>query len=527
MRCWPKTRKPLIKRIHADVSRWVIDFAASLPDCQRGPLHMLQTLAKHESPRDHDLTACPEGLKFSLLEVTYSDLVFLEDFSRLASGIVDLIRLYGRGVPIRETEDILRWFEQMQTNPRGGSCLNIGHLDFTCKRRGSIPLLVKSADVQIFHVAPSAISLVITVFPSQDFIKKLNALLSTNARSDTVIMNFDVRRFRITGWGSISAQQVRYRELRELFLRLNKEIVCLIRRHIGVGMAMLGPLPSLEVFTTEGSSTTQSVSTNASQSDSPQERGFWSTLFMGPANPYGYSGENIILYPPDPFSTFKYPVWRGLVDRQKFIASEGCTDEEPAISAELSFSVGALGVLNSLIHHGTIIIGHLSAIRKNLSPTLSGRVGKRFNFRRLGRALGEMMRVMNLEFIVLRMMREVNQTDIRSLCSSLDLIGFTRQENESESHELVDDVLWQISHNYRFSRSQMKLVKESYDVLLGYQSMITAHKTQARMLSFTWVLMVLTSVLACMTFLLLPQELRIEINKVFGEIVKWLHLRLT
>jgi len=126
------------------------------------------------------------------------------------------------------------------------------------------------------------------------------------------------------------------------------------------------------------------------------------------------------------------------------------------------------------------------------------------------------MRVTNTQFLLSRIVAEVDLSTLQDVCSSEGLNGFARGSHEPrESADLLSDVLSHLKSGHDFADSQLGLMRRSYDALVNYESMRINHKIQARLLYLSWVLFVLTGLLTWLTWVLVPQETKTALHAWF------------
>lgn len=287
MRNWLTHRYPLKKRLRIAASRRLINFACGLPRVQRGPLARLQSFGKMEELREHDYTACPDGVTLTPFNVTYFDLCFVEDSYRLCKGLKAMRRdLRPRAGAALANVDLDEWFRHTNQRVGGWSTLNVGNFDFTTLK--DAPALVSDAFVHLSHFLPSAICTQVCVSPTNEFKGRFQRLISTNARHRPTIHRF-LRARR--GW-SISwppTHLIRQEEIEDLFLELNKQVVLVLRQYLRCGWLRLGALPSMEAFVLEEGDRAN---------DAPEHRRFWHSVDMLQAPCFSYTQSEFTIFPP-------------------------------------------------------------------------------------------------------------------------------------------------------------------------------------------------------------------------------------
>ena len=244
-----KPKKTFWQSLRIKGTKKILEFAYNLKEPKLKILEFLKTHAEyHPHPRDYDLIACPSKLEVKLDKVCFSDLFFTEDFSNLQQGLNKLLSDYPSNFG-NQPKDLNEWFDNIYSYGSGGRLSFYISLSFKGKKNLKLIQSLQSADIHLKYISPSFIVLSIIVDPSDEFIKKFNQLIKTNPSRQNEIIGFNVKQ-RIPYLRTISELLVREAEFEELFLDINKSIVLLLRKYLGVGLSCFGSLPCLEILET-------------------------------------------------------------------------------------------------------------------------------------------------------------------------------------------------------------------------------------------------------------------------------------
>lgn len=525
MRNWPRTSPPIRRRIKERLSRLALGFASSLPKFQGGPIHNLQVhLEFNKKLHDYDLTSLPEGLDFSLLEVIYSDIFLQEDYDKLQAGLRNMIEPWKPWwTGGREDEDIPNMFASIRRFRRGGAWYNLNAVDFKRAREVKnppkmTPELADIAYLQLTVISPSIVSLAISVVPSDMFQGRLRELLSRNEKQQTIIDKFSLR-YGLGRSRSISATGVRQGQLERLFLQLQKEIVAILRAYIKTGLAMHGPVPSIQVFVTNREFENELPVTDMRANLSQHELAFWRTFGITPDDYIAYYSEWLTVFPSDSRGDDRYGTWKAVIDRKKFLEGESIEHyggEQSAMRYLSDSKLESLATMASLQEHVNHIAREVTVLREELSPVLVGRIPWLYRLKGTAHLLFRMVKVRQSEFLAKRVRTELNEEDLKYHFAAHGFGGFVRRRHNigDEKVSFVKDLLWQVDQAVKFIEAQLGVLKQSYEDTLETAMANTNLRVQNRIFWLTVAVVGLTLVLVALTWLLTPQVTRDSITQI-------------
>ena len=508
---WPK-RWSLKQRVLLRVSQGLIDFACCLPKVQRGPLARLQLEGKYaRADRNHNNTVMPQGVDLRLLNVVYADLIFVEDFPRLASGLTALSTRFPswlrRG---DEGEQLERWLKSWGRTGPGVGWHTVCYLDFTRGIAKDGPRWADYAHIRLIGFAPSAIAVSIVVTPSDLFARRLRSLLRSQA-GERCILRWVRWRPLDFGFEWHPAWRVRRDEMEDAFLELQTQAVGLIWGHTKAGLAGGGPLPSVEVFVLDRSEGSASQDTAETEEARRRENAFWQSAGMPEDYPFAYRHDWLALRPVDDIPEDRLStVWRALVDRKAFLldteGTRGFADDDHKITYLVSERLGLLAPMLACTEYADRLLRQISALRSELAPVLVGRNRRRFGLRRLGSVVGRMVRIASLDFIVRRMREEIDYKKAEALFEREGIPGLAREAPRDHTPTaLVSQMARYLERVHQYASGQLALLKEAYSEIVAFERIKSEQATQSRLLWLTIVLVVLTTVL---TWQVLPDSTR-------------------
>lgn len=455
MRNWPTHRYPLKKRLRIAASRKLIDFACALPSVQRGPLARLQSFGKMKALREHDHTACPDGVTLTPFNVTYFDLCFVEDFHKLRKGLKAMRRdMKPRAGAMDTTLDLDEWFGQTNQRVGGWFTRHLGNFDFTTLK--DAPALISDAFVHISHFLPSAICTQVCVSPTGEFKERFQRLISTNARHRPTIHRF-LRARR--GW-SISwpaTHLIRQEQIEDLFLELNMQIVRVLRQYLRCGWLPLGALPSTEAFVLEKGDRADAT---------PAHRRFWYSVDLPQAPSLSYTQTEFTIFPPLNALRRRLVEPHRILVNKPLMAKNGTLEqlghEWNTIHARLEDVTHALCPLLAIQKHISDTAKEVATMRNRLSSVLSRprwffprAFVARYGFRR-------MARLNNLVFLHRRLEAEVKADDLK-VFGGTGLTGFKREAlGKTDTGELIENMIWRVEMVTKHIGAQVGVLKDSY-----------------------------------------------------------------
>jgi hypothetical protein len=515
---WPHRRRSIRDDIRLVISEWLIRFACSLRERKSGSLEWLQMLGKEQQPKDYDTTRKPDDLEFGLFEIAYLELFFVEDFAKLQSGLNSLLDRYGFKVSPQNKKDIEEFFHSATSYYSSGGWSNVGFLNFDSEKRASpYSQYFKSAHLQLLHLSPSTMTLVVSVSPSIAVQKRISKLVATDAKRRQIITRFSLRR-GITGSQWIPASMMRQEELEDILVELKKKVTQLLKDSVGgIFVTTYPPLPSLEVFYFEGGKrgTTEQTAqqTELTQaSEMPiKERNFWRTMNMSLDCNYAYKKDWLTLYLPEEWQTTSQldKPYRALIDRRLFQKVESLdlyVNLESAMSHQLSCLFTGVSAPVAIRDFLGKISEEAASIRQYMVPPLT-RAGRYWKTPFKISILFKRKRRLDIQnFSCERIVNELEKEDFVYFSRDYGLQSLKRERyGEGDTASFIDDLIWQIEEESKLIARQVKLLRSYYHDLIN--------------LSLQRTLLVLTVVLVVLAVLAMPENIRVLIYGIVRRIV--------
>lgn len=247
MRGWPKSKFKLTQRVRQFISERLLCQALIRRESSRFWAQLAEEADHMLLPFDGDRNALPKEVELDLRSVVVSDIYFAEEFDAAERGLRRLLsKAQGRGFPQHSSAELRAFFERATSRTGAGGIWNLSGAQF--KKINPF----RGAHIEHVHFllsspAPSFVVLIALVTPSDSFRRSVSRLLSTDSYCDVDITHVRFRPFDLY-FSSGSAVLRRQRELDELFLALNGQIVRGLRKLVKAGMAMEGPLPFIEIY---------------------------------------------------------------------------------------------------------------------------------------------------------------------------------------------------------------------------------------------------------------------------------------
>lgn len=499
---WPHRRRSIRDDIRRVISEWLIRFACSLRERKSGSLEWLQMLGKEQQPKDYDTTRIPDDLEFGLFEIAYFELFFVEDFAKLQLGLNSLLDRYGFGVSPQNKKDIEEFFHSATSDYSSGGRMNIGFLNFKSEKMASpYSQYFKGVQLQLLHLSPSAMILVVSVRPSAAVQKRISRLVATDAKERKIITRFSLRR-GITGSQGIPASMVRQEELEDILVELKKKVTQLLKDSVGgIFVTTYPPLPSLEVFYFEGgkrgmaNQTTQQTEPTQASGMPRRERNFWDTMNMSPDRPFAYKKDWLVLYLPEKRRTTSQldKPYRALIDRRLFKQVESRDshfDLENAMYLHLSSLFTGVSALITIRDFLGKTAEEAASIRQYMVPPLT-RAG--IYWKTPFKILFKRKRRLDIQsFSCERIVNEWDKEDFVDHSCRYGLQGLKREcHGEGDTALFLDDLIWQIEEESKLIARQVNLLRNYYHDLIEYKSLKVNLSLQRTLLVLTVVLVVL------------------------------------
>ena len=501
---WPYRRRSIRDDIRLVISEWLIRFACSLRERKSGSLEWLQMLGKEQQPKDYDTTRKPDDLEFGLFEIAYFELFFVEDFAKLQSGLNSLLDRYGFMVSPQNKKDIEEFFHSATSDYSSGGRRNVGFLNFESEKMASpYSQYFKGVHLQLLHLSPSAMILVVSVSPSAAVQKRISRLVATDAKERKIITRFSLRR-GITGSQGIPASMVRQEELEDILVELKKKVTQLLIDLVGgIFVTTYPPLPSLEVFYFEGGKrgTTEQTAQHTELTQASEmplrERNFWRTMNMSLDCNHAYKKDWLTLYLPGEWQTTSQidKPYRALIDRRLFQQVETLDayfNLEDAMLCQLSYLFSGVSAPVAIRDFLGKIAEEAASIRQYMVPPLT-RAGRYWKTPFEILILFKRKRRLDIQnFSCERIVNELEKEDFVYFSRDYGLQSLKRERyGEGDTASFIDDLIWQIEEESKLIARQVKLLRSYYHDLIEYESLKVNLSLQRTLLALTVVLVVL------------------------------------
>lgn len=463
MKNWPQYTKWRKQERQRKWSERLLAFAEHLPNWNIGSLRDLKFFAqrRHE-PRDPMVARCPSSITVSPAFLTFYDLYFTEDFSALQRGLIDLLASGVRSQPVllSPQDEIPELLRTWRTRPGGGAWHRIGYMTF--ERCSWHPDTFKALSVDLMQISPTCINLVVSAFPSDSFLGRFRALISSEVEHTTIVQQFGIfsRQWRST---DLLPSRVRQNELEELFLGLNREVVLLLREYIGRGWAATGPLPSVHCFTYTHDSDVDPNDRSLSE--------FWRSLGLTRIPSLHYtngSGVDVVLTDWLEKGTFTMP-YRILVDSAAYLSAartQHYASSEVALFYNLEQEfIHPLAPLLALREHSRRALEATSAYRDRLSPTIATEKGALATARLIVQLMHVPPRLNSLRFSLAR----VTESTVQQFLDHSGATGFRREtRGDTDNGFLSTDLRHETELLGNHVSEQLEVLRSAYHDLWNF-----------------------------------------------------------
>ena len=444
MRNWPGRQTPLKESLKRWINQRVLRLVTRLPRVKQGPLAELQMIARFGRPYKFERLAAPTSITLRPFCFTFVEFIFVDDFDRLKNGLKRLFRKSRSRVA--EGRRIDELFAQDQERYGCTSWYNLG----TFRLAGRYPThtLVQDCHVELNCISPSIVCVAFHVRPTEEFHRHFQQVLSTNPHHQIVIETFSIfgRGFSTT---AIQAADIRRDHLLALYLKLNKEVVQTLRKHVGVGWSQSGPLPYLISFVLEkGKYGHETI----------QESQFWSTLGMGREHTHYYK-KGVYFFAKDRGTV--YAPNCAMVIADEFLTDDRLKtcggDKENTLFVYLLDELKDYPVLLALREQAGRLARGIAGLRKALGPLIAG---KRTWW---PTGLKNVLRIISLAFEHERVKAEVQLNTVQ-IRYGRPFGDYTRRilGREDDGGNLRDDTNWQIEFLWKNNETQLTVLKEHF-----------------------------------------------------------------
>ncbi len=292
---WPRSPvrvHPWRVRLRRWISARVLSFVGRLRRRDGGEIQMLQLLAERYRPG----VRVPTDVTISISQCLFLDVIFIEDFARLAAGLrAFLTRFSDPGAAL----DVDQWLNSRScaTHANSWHCFRDARLDVQKDFK-----LLRGCDFFIVDISPSAVVLIVRALPSAAFDEKFGAIIAEETHDERELYLRFFRRRGLVSTGAAAWIAKRDR-LTELSLAMNREVSAfLVDFNIG-DWASVSPLPCIQIF---------DLAHGAARGEDSNARQFWNSLGMGIGD-FGHSKGGVDIYQPNEL----FEPFRVLVDSSR------------------------------------------------------------------------------------------------------------------------------------------------------------------------------------------------------------------
>ena len=444
-----------------------------LPDWRIGSLPEMKFFAERRHEESLRMSVrCPPNIRIRPAFFSYYDLFFTEDFPALRRGATRLCSDYrGRSQPFISLpeSDFEELFRSWSRQSAGGAWKRVGH--FPLDNRDDL-FCIKSLSMDLILISPVCVMLQVSAFPRDAYVRRFRELISRDIQHTAIVHRFGVFSKK---WhsGGVLPSIARQHELEELFLKLNREVVVILREYVGRGWSAKGPLPSFHVFALD-----QCDEEAEGQS---QHSEFWRSLSLTRTPEMTYSdGQGLNIVPPYwvDKGTFTAP-YRCLVDTQRYLTEDrtkGYATLDYALYHNMEDDVlRPLLPFLALREAGQRTIDKLGCIRDRVSPYIVTQVGFKARLRAAFSLLFVPLRLNSLQFESAR----TKESSVRRGLETPPSLPFTRKtHSKKDDGKLVADLVFQIRSLSDHVSEHLDLIRTAYHDLWNF--------------TIQWILIILT-----------------------------------
>lgn len=461
--------------------------------------------------RDREPTKCPEELEIKVLNVAYCDLFFVEDFGHVKEGIERLNKEYGSKIFRVKEEEVETWFRNAEACSMGHAASHrFGY--FHLQKKHSLCKLVGDIFFETKQFAPSVIALTIIVYPTEEFHNQFQRIIGTN--SYPIVQSIYKFRYGLIESSIRPATVKKMLEVDHLFSEMNREIIKLLKKYIGVGLCQYGLLPSVELLTVNQPLSFFSQNREDIKDDSIMRRGFWTGMGLDVYSSLVYTGESFKLYRVDRTSSDKIETYQIIQSFPDFKFRINGEETESEISHHFEYLLPEICAIVAMKQFSHNLESEIVSLRNKITPYLSDQTRRGVNIINLRRAVSKLANISGLLFQQQRLISETNDKFVKHILT-YDLKGITRQQNsEKDTAEFYDDMLRSIERKNNFLKSQLDILKTSFQDLVSYKSLRANYTIQILLFILTLITVILTIAL------LIPETKRNQLLRYFFDLLR-------
>jgi len=514
MKNWVKDYHSIFEKYKISLTHW---FGKKLLNDKKYKWRLLASLqfdAKRREERLLGKTACPENIDVDLFSIAYVDSYFLEEFEQLEYGLANIISKYGSSIGyFKDYYRVREWILECSSKSYGHGTTNVGWLSLKSEHKKEFNFLFDSFQIHLSHFSPSIITLILIIKPSSLFKEKFQKIITSDAKQELNIKRISLKS-GITSISFMPENMVREVEIDEFFLEANKYVVQFLRKNIGVGLAMNGPLKNIEVLKLKQSLKIFPESTRYDRKEFKIYEDFFKTLGK--------------LFYHLPYFTDWYNLY--YINRSKHYAANNMQallseeDYKPKINENKREDIDS-----EMFMHFTYIltgIGTLLSIEFLLDDlntsvlNLRNKLTKHMLNKRITNIFTNSIRKNTMQYSQMnethfkyqRIYNELDKELLKSFFSQeIEDLNRKKYKEEGKEHFTVD-IINSIERKTTFIEKQIQFLKSSYSDFIHLRFTKSNY-------NFQFVLVLLTIILTVLTILLVLQEETINTIKT---VFKWI-----
>ena len=460
---WP-TGQSQRRRLEVSITNALVGLARAGALPTGGPFRSIYHLTQrvnHLAGETFRQTTAPQHWHFALMQIVFMDIYFTEDLDRLERGLGRLLRMRG---PFGHSPDELRsTFTEIRSGA-GAGWKRLGGIDLTRVATAVRPTLLEEMQLWLYRISPSAVAVGIEARPSAAATQRFNELSSQPAEPERGITRFHLRHGITAMWESPETQ-VRMKEYDEFFLSLNAEVTRLLRRTVGTGMALRGPVPHIEVISIDRPRADLPAWQAGSDADDVLRLRTFLGLLGRSALVSPYVNDWAEYYAIERGERRGHPCYQLLVSLPDHAALK--KSWAPEVSVQDTY--GEVIPFLALDGFYDDVWRSVLAARNTLAPILH-QEGVRGGAPGLGAIHRKMAHANYLSFRELRLWTELSERYRRALLRDVE---FTRRAvgSGTEPIGLGQDLLRQVDHMHALCESQLSVLRPSFAELLNYKAL--------------------------------------------------------
>ncbi len=513
MKNWPKPELSYIERLNIKFTNKLYQFALK-KERDKGLMGRINMQAKHNlrsiNTISSNVSQFPSDL--TLEEVVYYDIYPIEEFTNLRKGLSKIIRRYrypkgSLGLLMHRFDRANDFLSDLQKFKfRGGSC-GAGAVYFS---ESSNFECIDSVRLSVAIINPSYICLILIAEPSKYFKAKFHEISKLAEKIDEKIIFPNIkyglsnlRNWHRFGHSSGNIIDFKHRELDELFLQANKEIVKCLRNNIKGGMSMWGPIPQIEIISTNEKLDNVVTDIYKRNDLTDSQKQFDAYLeYVGYSSrrlkPYSMEGAN--LYKIHRSKHYNLSAYQFLISLNK---SESDSEDNIAyrneILSDLNYLYSNLCVSLSIKDYLQFISDNLFELHKRISKVLEKETSKGISLLGFKKNISKTAKINLLKFQQNRFWHEITEQKTFSYLKNR-MIEFRREaynwEDDNDTSKIFLSDLEENTSNLKKSNDGIiEYLESANDQLLQLKNIVVGTRLQYAVVALTILLLVITLLL--------------------------------